>query len=82
MRINSTRELEENALPHILNWLGLREDQLPRPGVAGNYEHLLQVRASAWGAPAAPPGGGGGGTTSTCCKLGQSLGDSGLNVQA
>ncbi|KIY98196.1 Initiation-specific alpha-1,6-mannosyltransferase [Monoraphidium neglectum] len=40
-RYPTTQAMEEAALPHILSWLGIREDQLPRPGATANFDQLV-----------------------------------------
>eukprot|EP00775_Hariotina_reticulata_P002194 gene2194-2512_t len=42
-RAANTYDMEVEALQHILNWLGLQERQLPRPGEAASFDELVAV---------------------------------------
>ncbi|KAI8474887.1 MAG: hypothetical protein J3K34DRAFT_406116 [Monoraphidium minutum] len=42
-RYPTTHEMEEAALPHLLAWLGIREEQLPRPGASASFDQLVEL---------------------------------------
>lgn len=42
-RYPTTQAMEEAALPHVLQWLGLRQEQLPRPGQSVTFDQLIQI---------------------------------------